>query len=111
LSPELRATIAELKSFVEKERGLKFKEEVDVTLLSEAEFKKYVATSSEESAEAGDDIASGQVVFEALGLIDKNIDLDALGDKIAGQGVLGESAQSAVFRARPERPSAESSRT
>jgi len=89
MSPELRATIAELKSFVEKERGLKFKEEVDVTLLSEAEFKKYVATSSEESAEAGDDIASGQVVFEALGLIDKNIDLDALGDKIAGQGVLG----------------------
>jgi hypothetical protein len=91
MTPALRATVAELKAFVENERGLKFKEEVKVTLLSEEEFQEYIADAGndpEAKAEA-EEISGGQVVFEALGLIDKNVDLAAAGQKAAGQGVLG----------------------
>jgi hypothetical protein len=91
MSPELRATVAELKAFVENERGLKFKEEVKVTLLSEKEFQEYIASAGDdpEAKAQAEEIDGGQVVFEALGLIDKNLDLAALGEKAAGQGVLG----------------------
>lgn len=98
LSPELKATITELKGFVEKERGLKFKRNVKVTLLSEKQFKAYVSDASASEPET-DEVDVGRVTFEALGLIEKNIDLDALGETAAGQSLLGwyDSEEKALF--------------
>jgi hypothetical protein len=98
LSPELKATIAELKGFVEKERGLKYKRNVKVTLLSEKQFKAYIADAST-GEPAADEVDVGKVTFEALGLIDKNLDLNALGETAAGQNLLGwyDTDEKALF--------------
>ena len=98
LSPELRATIDELKGFVEDERGLKFKRDVKVTLLSEKQFKDYIAEASKDDP-AAEEVDVGKVTFEALKLIDKNIDLDAIGEKAAGQSILGwyDTEEKALF--------------
>ena len=98
LSPELKATISELRGFIEKERDLKFKKDVKVTLLSEKQFKAYIADASS-GEPATDEVDVGRVTFEALGLIEKNIDLDALGETAAGQSLLGwyDPEENALF--------------
>lgn len=89
LSPQLRATIDQLKAFIEKERGLKFKKEVKVTLLTENEFRDLVTAPGELDPEGAEALANDQSMFEALRLVPKGVRLDDVGSKAAGQGIIG----------------------
>ena len=71
----LESTVPALSAFVEKERGLKFKAPVTVTVLEEAAFKSELAAMRLAPAEA--EARAAQGMMRALGLIAPNVDLAA----------------------------------
>ena len=84
LDPETIAVIAELKAFVEKTRGLRFLDPVDVAVVGDAAFRRFLA-GGEPTERSDADVATG--VLRALGLLD-NDDRGLLGefdpDTVAG---------------------------
>ncbi len=84
-------TVAELERFVEKARGLAFKQPVKVTLLPDREFRARLdAQIAKDRTEA--DIADAKVlgrVLVALGLLDKGVDVESALDDLYGGAVLG----------------------
>ena len=68
----LDAVVAELRAFVERERGLAFKRPVKVALLDDAAFNARVVSKDPEVRE---DVADSQGVLQAMGLLPPGIDL------------------------------------
>ncbi|HVE76831.1 MAG TPA: DUF6782 family putative metallopeptidase [Actinomycetota bacterium] len=80
--------VESLKKFVEEKRGLTFKSDVTVTVLSETKFKEeLLAEERDELAEQEAD--DSEDVLRALGLIDKDVNLAEEADELVGEGVLG----------------------
>lgn len=77
LSPETLTIVRAISRFVERERGLDFKEEVEVRLLSEEDFIDEYTEDNDESerdtsghSEEGDGFATSEAVLGALGLLE-----------------------------------------
>jgi hypothetical protein len=86
VDPELATAIEELEAFVEEERGLEFKEEVEVELVSQDEFDDRLLADFEESR---DDIETAGRVYQALGLLEPGIDVVAALEQALTAGVAG----------------------
>lgn len=84
----LTALLPELQAFVEQARGLKFKTPVEFKLLADADFRKRLQELQEEDRDP-EEIEDTKGVLVALGLLDKNIDLQAAIDKLLGGAVAG----------------------
>jgi hypothetical protein len=87
LPPEWVPVVNELKSFVENERGLKFKEELSIVFQPEDEFREGVEGESEDFYEP--DSENSYIALKALNLVDGKLDLEAIEDPSAGAGVVG----------------------
>ena len=84
----LTALLPELQAFVEQARGLKFKTPVEFKLLADADFRKRLQELQEEDRDP-EEIEDTKGVLVALGLLDKNVDLQAAIDKLLGGAVAG----------------------
>ena len=82
----LQAFVPVAERFVEQHRGLKFKQKVKVTFLSDADFRSRLAATSNIDAPA---FATEAKVFEALGLVDGRPDLAKAEQELQGAGVIG----------------------
>jgi hypothetical protein len=85
---ELRAEVAELSEFVERERGLAFLEDVDVRMADEATFDELVFEDWDdpESVEAR---ASSGRILKSLGLVPPDLDMDETYRTLYRANVLG----------------------
>jgi hypothetical protein len=86
VSPELASLIARLEAFVEKNRGLKFKQPVKVTLLDEKAFRRRIADESKPDKAETDKFYR---VLRALDLIDADVDLAKAQQALLGGAVVG----------------------
>lgn len=84
--PELDAALAGLAAFVERERGLEFREPVLVELLDDDAFEARLLEDFEEDAE---ELADDAEELIALGFVDRGTDLAAELRTLLGVGVLG----------------------
>ncbi len=94
-----------LSAFVEKERSLKFKTPVTVTVLEEAPFKARLAERRLAPAEA--EARQAQGVMRALGLIGPNVDLAAQVKRLStgsASAFYDNAANELVVRAGPATP-------
>lgn len=82
----LIALVAELQSFVERSRGLKFKEPVKVTLLDDKAFRQRITDESKVDKE---EIRKITKVLRALDLIEPDVDLEKAQRALLGGAVLG----------------------
>jgi hypothetical protein len=80
------SVVAQISAFVEDERGLDFREPVEVELADDEEF---TARLFEDFEEGLDDIAESELVFQALGLIPPGTDLAAALQEALSAGVVG----------------------
>jgi hypothetical protein len=80
------ATIRQLETFVEKERGLKFKKPVDVAVVGDSDFERMLLKDFDEGAK---DRADAEAVLGALGLIPPGTDLDKEVRDLLSVGVVG----------------------
>ena len=80
------AFIPVAESFVEKNRGLKFKHVVNVKYLSDAEFTAQVL-AEQRRYRSGTDREG--ILLRALGLLDPSVDVEAEEEKLLGAGVIG----------------------
>lgn len=83
---EVRAEVAELKRYVEKARGLTFKNEVEVTVLSSADFKARVLQEFDKET---DELRKQGQYLQALGLVPAGQDPVEVQKNLLGEGVLG----------------------
>lgn len=91
----IEAVVPGLQAFVEKARGLTFKEPVDVKALSDADFRRRLdeldasdeATDPAASTDPDDEDLAG--VLRALGLLDDGVDLAEEADKLSGDAIAG----------------------
>ena len=85
LDPGTAAVIAELKAFVESTRGLRFLEPVEVAVVDDAAFRRFLS-GGEPTEQSDVDVANG--VLRALGLVDPGDDRGPAGeldaDTVAG---------------------------
>jgi hypothetical protein len=84
--PDFDATLAELAAFVERERGLEFREPVRVELLDDAPFEARLLEDFEEDR---DELTDDAEELIALGFVDRGTDLAAELRTLLGVGVLG----------------------
>lgn len=84
---ELEAEIAELEAFVERERGLRFTEDVTVTMADEAEFDALLFADFDDpdQVEGREELAR---LLKALGLVAADLDIDETLRKLLGGSVL-----------------------
>ena len=86
-APEsLDAVVLDIQEFVERERGLEFKQPVDVSLAGEGEFQSRLL---EEFDEMEASLVEGQQVLSALGLVPSDFDLVEEERTLLSIGVLG----------------------
>ncbi len=83
---EIKAEVLELQRFVAERRGLSFKNDVDVQVLSAADFKARVRTEFEKEK---DDLARKGRVYKALGIVGPDVDPTEAQLSLLGDGVLG----------------------
>jgi hypothetical protein len=83
---EMRAVVDEVSAFVEEERGLEFREPVDVELLEDEEFEARLLEDFDEDAE---ELEATATVLRALGLIDPDADVVESLRALLGAGVVG----------------------
>ena len=83
---EMSRLISELQVFVEKERGLKFKAPVKVTLLSDKAFRAKLADKTEFDKKEVDELTR---ILRALDLIEEGVDIAEEQRKLLGGAVLG----------------------
>ncbi|HET6954646.1 MAG TPA: hypothetical protein VFI47_30055 [Acidimicrobiales bacterium] len=83
---EVDAVVAEISTFVEDERGLDFAQPVTVKLAGEGEFQDLLLADFEESVE---DLREQQVLFQALGLVEPEVDLVESMRALLDAGVVG----------------------
>jgi hypothetical protein len=94
---EITAAVAEISEFVAQERGLRFREPVDVELAGEGEFQERLLVDFDEDA---DDLRQTEVFLEGLGMVEPDVDLVEAMRSLLGGGVVGfydpESAELVV---------------
>ena len=83
---DIRQVVPALQRFVEKERGLRFKKDVNVTLLDDASFRARIGEDTEQDLEQVDETSR---VLRALGLLDAHVDLEDAREDVLGQAVAG----------------------
>lgn len=86
---EWDARVADLATFVERERGLTFDHPVYVDFLSDAEFRRLATERDEPTAEDRVAVEREEAMLRAMGLVTGDVDLLKLGDDVAGEGILG----------------------
>jgi hypothetical protein len=82
----LDAAVLELQSFVERQRGLRFKQPVDSSLLDDKAFRKRVTESDEDDDE---EVEKAEAVLRGLGLLKSGVDLGRALDEFAAAAVVG----------------------
>jgi hypothetical protein len=82
----VRAVLPELERFVAAERGLPFKQPVDVELLGDDAFVRRLQGTEERDAEAAE---GAEAVLRALHLIDGEVQLDTAVDELLASAVVG----------------------
>lgn len=99
---DVRTVVPVLQRFVERERGLRFREEVNVTLLDEASFRARLA---EDTGDDMDALEETTKVLRALGLLDRSVDLEDARNDLLAAAVAGfydpETGELVVRGARP----------
>jgi hypothetical protein len=94
---EITAAVAEISAFVEQERGLGFREPVEVELAGEGEFQERLLADFDDDA---DDLRQTEVFLEGLGMVEPDVDLVESMRSLLGGGVVGfydpESAELVV---------------
>ena len=83
---EVREAVDEISAAVERERGLSFREPVEVDLAGEGEFQRRLLEDFDEDV---DELRRAEVVFQALGLVGPDIDLVESMRELLGAGVVG----------------------
>lgn len=99
---DVRAVVPVLQRFVERERGLRFLKEVNVTLLDEASFRARLADDTGDDMDALEETTK---VLRALGLLDRSVDLEDARNDLLAAAVAGfydpETEELVVRGARP----------
>ena len=85
---EVAALLPELQAFVEQERGLPFKEDVAVEVLEDDAFLDALYEEDPDAPEPPEDRDSERT-FNALGLLDPDVDLDEAVGESLDEGVVG----------------------
>ncbi|HET6663617.1 MAG TPA: hypothetical protein VFG94_05145 [Acidimicrobiales bacterium] len=83
---EVRTAVDEISAAVERERGLRFREPVDVELAGEGEFQRRLLEDFDEEVE---DLRETEVLLKAFGLVDHAVDLVEAMRTLLGAGVVG----------------------
>jgi hypothetical protein len=86
IDPDFTAMVVELQNFVEDERGLEFKDDVVVELLSDDEFVERLLTDFDEDRE---ELEQNARILQTIGLVEPGTDLAAALESLLGAGVLG----------------------
>jgi hypothetical protein len=86
IDPEFTAMVEQLQDFVEDERGLEFKDDVVVELLSDDEFVERLLTDFDEDRE---ELEQNARILQTIGLVEPGTDLAAALESLLGAGVLG----------------------
>jgi hypothetical protein len=84
--PDLQTAVLDIQQFVERQRGLKFKTNVDVQLATDDELTQML---DQELAKEGPALAESQQVLRALGLIPPTFDLTKAERDLLDNSVLG----------------------
>lgn len=82
----IAAVLPELKAFVVRERGLDFVAPVDVKLVDDAQFRARVQEVDDEDRE---ELREAQAVLFAMGLLEKDVDLEAVVASFSEEAILG----------------------
>ncbi|MGH9178727.1 MAG: hypothetical protein ACRD0N_09265 [Acidimicrobiales bacterium] len=82
----VEAVVPSLQAFVEKERGLAFRQPVKVTLLADGPFEARVRESDEEDLE---ELRDAEAVLEAMFLLDREVDLAEEVERFSAGAILG----------------------
>jgi hypothetical protein len=83
---EIRAAVDDISAFVAGERGLAFREPVQVELAGEGDFQARVLEDFDEDAE---ELREDEALLKALGMVDPAVDLVASMRALLGGGVVG----------------------
>jgi hypothetical protein len=83
---EIRAAVDDISAFVAGERGLAFREPVQVELAGEGDFQARLLEDFEEEAE---ELREDEALLKALGMVDPPVDLVASMRALLGGGVVG----------------------
>lgn len=104
---ELEAALPGLIAFVEQSRGLRFKQPPEVELLSSADFEAMLRGDIEEAEEEGEilDDDAGIGLLRALGLVEGDVDLDAVLEDQLGSIVGFYDTETRILYARGVSPS------
>ena len=105
---QLEAALPELQSFVEQTRGLRFKTPPEVELLSSEDFDAMLRGDFEEEDEEGDEVVdddSGIGLLRALGLVEGEVDIDAVIEDQLASVVGFYDSETKVLYARGVSPS------
>ena len=87
---EIAQAIPALMRFVQEERGLPFKEPVEVTLLPDGAFRQRLrSTEEEQTAEEKERVETNERVLRALGLLEGDVDLTEAMESLLGSAVAG----------------------
>lgn len=78
--------IPSIEAFVERERGLRFKHRVTVTLLEDEAFEARVTEVDDEDRE---DLKNAESELQAIGVLDRRVDLEAVVVGFSAGSVLG----------------------
>lgn len=79
--------VDDLVTFVETERGLKFKDEVSMVFQTDKEFLEEIEGDSADYYQP--DAADSYIALKALNLVDGKLDLDTIEDPLQGGGLAG----------------------
>jgi hypothetical protein len=83
---EIRAAVDDISAFVAGERGLAFREPVQVELAGEGDFQARLLEDFDEEAE---ELREDEALLKALGMVDPPVDLVASMRALLGGGVVG----------------------
>jgi hypothetical protein len=83
---EIRAAVDDISAFVAGERGLAFREPVQVELAGEGDFQARLLEDFDEEAE---ELREDEALLKALGMVDPAVDLVASMRALLGGGVVG----------------------
>jgi hypothetical protein len=82
----LDAAVADISAFVAEQRGVDFKQPVDVELLGEGDFQERLLADFDEDA---DELRKYEVLLKGLGLVPADVDLVEAMRSLLGAGVVG----------------------
>lgn len=81
--------VRDLVSFVEEERGLRFDHPVRVDFLADDAFRDEVTGGEALDDDDRAQLESIEAILRAVGIVHGDIDLEAVGDELVGDGVVG----------------------